>query len=249
MNEIVGIFLMTLGLTTMCKAGQDMKIIGHRGAKGLAPENTLSAFREALKYPIDAVELDVYRCKTGELVVIHDLYLGITTNGQGFVEEKTLAELKALDAGKGEKIPTLEEVFDLIDKRLVINIEIKGEAVAPILGDLITRYVIEKGWPYNNFLVSSFDHPQLKTLQILYPEIPRGVLYCCIPLDYAQEAALLDAEAVIMYVGLLRKEFIDDVHRKGMKAYVYTLNDPQFVPNLLSYGLDGIITDFPNLFI
>jgi glycerophosphoryl diester phosphodiesterase len=233
----------------MCEAQEEMLVIGHRGAKGLAPENTLSAFAEALKYHVDAVELDVFICKSGELVVIHDNDVRITTNGEGFAVDKTLSELKELEIIKNQKISTLEEVLDLIDKKVVVNIEIKGENVADQLGELITRYVIQKGWSYDHFLVSSFDHPQLEKFRTLYPSIPLGLLYVGTPLGYAADAEYLKAQYVILSEGILRQKFIHDAHQRGIKVLVFTVNDKKRAQRLQAQGVDGIITDFPNLFL
>src|SRR6056297_2287931 len=101
--------------------------IGHRGAMGYEPENTLRSFKKAIELNVDMVELDVYVCSSGELVVIHDDKVDKTTNGKGYVSEKSFDELRKLDAGMGEKIPTLQEVLDLIDKRAKVNIELKGK--------------------------------------------------------------------------------------------------------------------------
>ncbi|MEM3426627.1 MAG: glycerophosphodiester phosphodiesterase family protein, partial [Thermoproteota archaeon] len=97
--------------------------IGHRGARFYEPENTLRSFRKALELGVDAVELDVRRTRDGELVVIHDAEVDRTTNGKGLVRELTLEEIRRLDAGKGEKIPTLEEALDFLDGRVKILIE------------------------------------------------------------------------------------------------------------------------------
>ena len=91
-----------------------MIIIGHRGAMGYEPENTLRSFQKALDLGVDMIEFDVHLCKSGELVVFHDEKVNRTTNGQGYIAQKSLEKLKELDAGQGEKIPTLEEVLDLV---------------------------------------------------------------------------------------------------------------------------------------
>lgn len=248
MSMKVGILFLTLGFMSMCEARHEMLIIGHRGAKGLAPENTLSAFTEALKYHVDAVELDVFVCQSGELVVIHDNDVAITTNGEGLAVDKTLSELKELEIIKNQKIPTLEEVLDLIDKQVVVNIEIKGNGVADHLGELITRYVVEKEWSYGHFLVSSFDHPQLQKFRASYPSIPLALLYTGAPMSYAVDAELLKARYVVLFEGLLRQEFIDDAHQRGIKVLVFTVNTKKRAQRLHDQGVDGIITDFPNLF-
>jgi glycerophosphoryl diester phosphodiesterase len=118
-----------------------MQIIGHRGASGYEPENTLRSFQKAIDLGVEMIELDVYTCKSGELVVMHDDKVNRTTNGNGYVFNMTLTELKTLDAGKGEKVPTLVEVFDLINKKIAINVELKGEGTAESTAELIQKYI------------------------------------------------------------------------------------------------------------
>ncbi len=118
--------------------------IGHRGAMGYAPENTLKSFKKALELNINCVELDVHACKSGELAVIHDDEVDRTTNGKGYIAEKDLNEVKILDAGEGEKIPLLSEVLDLIDKRIKINIELKAEGTAKPVYEMIEDYMKNK---------------------------------------------------------------------------------------------------------
>ena len=113
--------------------------IGHRGAMGYEPENTLRSFKKALALKVDMIEFDVYVCKTGEVVVIHDDKVDRTTNGKGYVVQKTLQELTSLDAGKGEKIPLLEEALDCINKKVQVNIELKGEGTAEPVYKIIQK--------------------------------------------------------------------------------------------------------------
>ena len=111
--------------------------IGHRGACGYEPENTLRSFKKALDLGVDTIELDVHKTKDEATVVIHDEKVDKTTNGTGFVADKSLEEIKKLDAGKGEKIPTLEEVLDLVNRKAQVNIELKGEGTARPVADII----------------------------------------------------------------------------------------------------------------
>src|ERR1700691_2371330 len=99
-----------------------MLVIAHRGASGYEPENTLASFKKALEIGVDGIELDVHLSKDGNVMVIHDSWVNRTTNGIGRVENKTLKELQKLDAGNGEKIPTLQEVLDVINRKVLINI-------------------------------------------------------------------------------------------------------------------------------
>ncbi|MYJ75784.1 MAG: glycerophosphodiester phosphodiesterase, partial [Gammaproteobacteria bacterium] len=138
-----------------------MLIIGHRGAAGLAPENTLAGFARAVELGVDGVELDVHLAGP-EVVVIHDERVDRTTNGVGLVRDLTFAELRRLDAGDGQRVPTLKEVLDLVPEHMLVNIELKGvgtaEPVAAIVGDLALG---AKRGRLPALLVSSFDHGEL----------------------------------------------------------------------------------------
>ena len=129
--------------------------IGHRGAKGLLPENTLPSFEHAINVGCDWVELDVYHVD-GELLVIHDKSVERTTNGKGLVSELSFDEIRALDAGGGHSVPTLQEVIDLVDRRCRINVELKGPATAKPVSDLLSRYCLTE-WTPRDFLLSSFN--------------------------------------------------------------------------------------------
>src|SRR6187402_1107382 len=147
--------------------------IGHRGACGHEPENTLRSVRRALELGAHGIEIDVYYVD-GQLVVIHDGKLQRTTNGRGYVMRKTFAQLRALDAGKGEQIPTLGEIFDTVNRRAFINIELKGRGTAGPVAALIAEYVAQHHWRYEDFLVSSFNRRELRAVPD--PRIPIGLL-------------------------------------------------------------------------
>ena len=188
--------------------------VGHRGAMGYEPENTLRSFKKALELGVDMIEFDVYVCKSGELVVIHDDTLERTTNGKGLVIEKTLAELKELDAGKEEKIPTLEEIMDLADKKVKINIELKGDNTAKPVLNMIEKYVDEKGWKYDDFLVSSFNHGELKNFKELNPKIKTGIL-----VEEKNPYQLASAIVNLMENKMLQKKLIKNAISRIKNAY------------------------------
>ena len=223
-----------------------MMIIGHRGACGLAPENTLASFAKALEIGVDAVELDVHLAKSGELVVIHDETVDRVSDGKGFVANKTLRELKEYTLEGGEKIPTLNEVFDFINRRCIINVELKGALTAKPVAELIRKYVLEKGWSFEDFFVSSFNHHELFAFHQLLPEVQTGALLEGIPFHYASFGEDIGATHVILYLYTLNKAFIDDAHRRGLKVFVYTVNDPDEMKLLLDMGVDGIISNYPD---
>src|SRR5882762_9142732 len=153
---------------------------GHRGARGHEPENTVRSVRRALELGADGIEVDVYLAD-GQLVVIHDDTLERTTNGHGRVMEKSFDYLRTLDAGLGEKIPTLAEIFDAVNRRGVVNVELKGpHTAAPVVG-LIVEYVNQRGWSQDDFLVSSFDHAQLREAKVLCPKLRLAPLITKVP--------------------------------------------------------------------
>jgi glycerophosphoryl diester phosphodiesterase len=220
--------------------------IGHRGAMGYAPENTLLSFKKALELKVDAVELDVYVCKTGELVVIHDDKVDRTTDGHGYVTYKTFEELRNLDAGQGEKIPTLEEVFDLIDRKVKVNIELKGTRTAQPVFELIENYVKNKCWNYDDFLISSFNHYELKRFNELNPEVKIGALITGIPIGFAEFAEKVNASSVNLCIEFINQAFVDDAHERGLNVFVWTVNDLDDIERMKQLGVDGIFSNFPD---
>ncbi len=222
--------------------------IGHRGAMGYEPENTLLSFQRALDLKVDAVELDVHRCQTGELVIIHDDKVNRTTNGKGYVAEKTFDELRLLDAGKGQKIPTLEEVLDLVDKKAIVNIELKGTGTAEPVSKIIRKYIQKKGWQLNFFLVSSFNYYELQKFHQFAPEISIGILISEVPLENVEFTGKADVSSVHVCAKVIDRKFIEDAHQRGMKVFVWTVNHPQEIKRVKTLGVDGIFSDFPDLF-
>jgi len=220
--------------------------IGHRGACGYEPENTLRSFQKALDLGVDMIELDVYALKSGELIVIHDDKVNRTTNGNGYVMDKTFEEMRSLDAGQGEKIPTLAEVLDLVDKKVQVNIELKGEGTAESVVEIINKYISEKSWSAIDFFVSSFNHVELKKFKDLNPEIRIGALIVGIPLDYAKFGEELKAYSVNLCQEFINQEFVDDAHRRGMKVFVWTVNDLDDIERIKNLGADGIFINYPD---
>ena len=165
-------------------------ILGHRGASGYAPENTLEAFRLAMDMGADGFELDVHLSKDGELIVMHDERVDRTTDGSGLIQSFTLKELKALDASngmakyKGAKVPTLGELYDLIrDTRHVVNVEIKTDQIVyPGIAEKVLKLEQEKGME-GRILYSSFNHYTLMELKAIKPDVKFGILYSDAPLS------------------------------------------------------------------
>jgi glycerophosphoryl diester phosphodiesterase len=233
-----------IGPATRPPAASLLTVIGHRGARGHAPENTLLSFDTALCLGAHWVECDV-QLHEGELLLMHDLRLERTTNGKGRLDENTLAQLRALDAGQGQQIPTLQEALTLIDQRMGINVELKtwngtGTAVARVL-----RETVAQGWPLDKLLVSSFHLPELYEFHDLAPEIPIGVLLCGVPLDWAGCASELGASTLNISDEFIDERIVTDAHARGLKVYVYTVNHPDEIARMKMLGVDGIFTDYP----
>jgi glycerophosphoryl diester phosphodiesterase len=228
-----------------CTIAHPVIIIGHRGASGYAPENTLTAFARAIECNVDMVECDVWKCASGELVVFHDAKLERLTDGYGSVSSKTLDELKKLVVLGYERIPTLTELFDFVDRRVKLYVELKGADIAHDVLQLIEHYVEHKQWQYDDFLVASFDHIQLRTIKNINSAIPVAALIYGIPMQLGACAEDINAQVVCLDVEFINQRFVDDIHNRGMLVYVYTVNDRDDFTRLIDYGVDGVVTDYP----
>ena len=222
-----------------------MIAIGHRGARGHEPENTLRSVGRALELGAAAVEVDVYFVH-GELLVFHDATLERTTNGRGRLARKSLAELRALDAGKGERIPTLREVFDAVDRRAWINIELKGRGTAGPVAALIREYRRECGWRAEDWLVSSFRRRELREFRHEGDrDIPLGVLFLRSARRFGSVTKQLGAQAVHPPLRWTSPRLVEQAHALGLKVFVYTVNAAEDIERMRTIGVDGVFTDFP----
>ena len=227
--------------------------IAHRGASAHAPENTLLAFQKAVELGADWIELDVF-CVENELVVIHDERLERTTTGIGYVLDKSLAEIRELDAGNGQQIPLLTEVFDLIERNnsgnmVGLNIELKGTHTAEPAVRLIQQRLANEKWTYDRLIISSFNHHELKTVKARDPLVKIAPLIACLPLNYAQVGTQLSAYSIHSQYEFTNKDFVDDAHQRGIQVYVYTVNHQTDLEKMIDICVDGIITDDPSLVI
>lgn len=220
--------------------------IGHRGAMGYAPENTLASFAKALELSVDGIELDVHLCRSGETVVIHDARVDRTTSGQGQVREMTLRQLKEFDAGKGEHLLTLEEVLDFVNHRALIDIELKAEGVADPVAVIIGQFIESRGWKPEQFMITSFDHHELKRCHELIPYIPFGPLLAAKPLDYARIAQDMKADGIMPFFEFLDEKFVQDAHQRGLKVITWTVDRPEDIKKVMDMGVDGIISNYPD---
>ncbi|MBW1297489.1 glycerophosphodiester phosphodiesterase [Aquimarina litoralis] len=224
-----------------------MKIFGHRGAAGLVAENTLESIEEALSHKVDGIEIDVHRCKSGELVVIHDETLQRTTNGFGKVSEFTLQQLNTYRTKEGFQIPTLDQVLNLVDTKCDLNIELKGIGTAIPVIELLESKIKNSEWNYDHFILSSFDHSQLFQVKLATNKFKLGVLTEKNIASVLKVAESLGAYAIHPPVRSLEKKEVIAAKDKGYEVNVWTVNDPVDIKSSKKLKIDTIITDFPNL--
>jgi glycerophosphoryl diester phosphodiesterase len=221
-----------------------VNIMGHRGAPAAEPENTLRSFRRALALGVAAVELDVQLTKDGRLAVIHDETLDRTTNGKGPVQNFTLAELQRLDAGQGEPIPSLEEVFDLVKGKAHLVVELKQPDAAPALLRFFQEHLA-----FEYATVISFWHPALKALKEQEPRLKTGVLMVGCPADPAGLAQAAKADALILQYAYVTPKLVAAAHNRGLLVYVWNIDDIDTLQPYLLMNLDGIGSNRPDVLV
>lgn len=225
-----------------------MRIIGHRGARGHAPENTRAAIRKGISLGAEWIEIDVQTVEDTP-IVIHDLRLERTTNGSGYVADHSLTELRALDAGNGEKLPFLSEVLDEIENRASLLVELKDDRSAgPVIAMLAERIGAGR-LSYDTVVVQSFNLPELLKVKILNPKIVTAALIMGIPAGLASEPAALGCTWFNPSIEFISEELIKDAHGRGLSVNVYTVNLAGDISRMIEMGVDGIITDFPERII
>jgi len=221
-------------------------VIAHRGASAAAPENTLAAFRLAADLGADGVELDVRRTVDGQLVVIHDASVDRTTDGTGRVAALTLDQLRRFDAGRkfgppfrGERIPLLSKVFEVLGGRLLVDVEVKAAGVEAALLDLIRKMQM-----VDSVLISSFDAQVVAHVRDLAPEMPAGLLQSAAD-PYA--AVSVRATAYLPEVTALTADVVASCRSHGLRVITWTVRTEEEARQALRVGVDGIIADDPTL--
>lgn len=232
-------------------------VFAHRGAKAYAPENTLAAFTMAARMGAPAIELDAKLCADGEVVVIHDATVDRTSDGTGRVAALTLAALRGLDAGawfgpqfKGERIPTLDEVFETVGRQVFINVELTNYA-SPDDG-LVERAVkiVRRHALQSRVIFSSFHAENLRRAAALLPEVPRGLLAGTLWRGWgARRSEWMDEayNALHPFVFDTSRRLVERVHARGKRVHVWTVNTEAQLRRLRELGVDGVFCDDPPL--
>ncbi len=228
-------------------------VIAHRGASGIAPENTLAAVQKALDAGADMVEIDVHLSKDNKVIVMHDASVIRTTGFMGDIEQMTLEEIKALDAGTwfsadyaGEPVPTLEEVLALTLDRTILLIEIKKGRNGRYEGlEQAVVEIVDAQQAKGKVIIQSFEYETVQQVQQLAPDIEVHQLVSVAGgLDKYEGIA-----AINPYYRTLTRRFIREAHEKGLKVFPYTVNSEKEMKKCIRSRVDGIITNFPDRLI
>jgi len=230
---------------------------GHRGASGLAPENTLAAFRLAVELGADGVECDVQLSRDGAAVVCHGDDVDRTTDGHGRLRDFTLAELKRLDAGRwfderfaGERIPTLHELIAALGKETLLNLELKTDARRPEGLEEQVAAAVRVNDLYDRLIVSSFNRSALRRLHSIDPQIDLGLLYWHAHPRFPRgigPALGLPCHSLHPEHSMVDEEYMRWARRRGFRVLVWTVNGADDMRRLAGLGVDGIITNRPDV--
>ena len=223
------------------------QIYAHRGARAIAPENTLPAFQAALDVGAAGIELDVQCSQDGELVVMHDFSVDRTTNGSGKVADFTVAELRLLDAGSyfapdfaGTRIPTLGEVIDAAGDQIGLNIELKASGPPARLVERTLAVIDAKGFS-GRCVISSLSYDALAEVRERTRTIPIGYIMA----KAVGRPTRLDVDFLSVQESLATRKLVRNAHRAGMQVHVWTVNSAESFDRMIDAGVDNVITDRP----
>jgi glycerophosphoryl diester phosphodiesterase len=227
----------------MAKESPGRKIlrIGHRGACGHAPENTLASIERAIALGCVLTEVDIRRTADGALVLLHDERVDRTTNGQGLVAEMALKDIRKLDAGGGQRMPTLEDALTAASGRIGLILELKAAGLA-----YDACAIVRAGGFDGPIIYASFLHEELQHVRRADPDSKTLVLFKRLPKDPCAEAVRLQATHVGLRVDTVTRSLLRTLHAAQLTLFVYTVNGPADITKMKTFGVDGIISDFPN---
>lgn len=222
--------------------------IGHRGSKGYVAENTLESINHAILLGVDGIEIDVFKCLSGELVLSHENNLKRLTGKSGQLEKLTLGELKKFLVVGKYKIPTLTDVLKTIETPLFVNIELKGLNTAQATSKIITNLSKSTSWRLENFIISSFNWNELEQFRSIDKNTPVGVLVSnSMSINEAIEfGKKINAQAIHPNFKLLNEKTVKKIKNNGFKIYTWTVNSKDDINYMKKFKVDGIISDFPD---
>ena len=221
-------------------------VIAHRGASGYALENSLDAFRRAVDLGADVIELDVFALRDSSVVCFHDGGLRRLTGTEGKITDYDLAELRQLTLRDGSRIPLLRDVLQLVDKRLRINVELKGPGTARPTYAIVREFIRDHGWQLGDFHISSFRHDELRTMRALDADIEIGILPHGGPVAAIPVGRELGAHSINAHHAALNADNVAALRQAGFAVYAWTVNAAADISRLLELGIDGFITNYPD---
>ena len=222
--------------------------IGHRGAKGYVAENTYESISKAIELGVDGIEIDVFKCASGDLVLFHDKNLKDLTGQSGLIENLTIKELEQFLVLGKYKIPTLIDVLTRIETPLFVNIELKGLNTAQATSKIIKDLSKNTSWSLENFIVSSFNWNELEQFRSIDKNTPVGVLVSkSMSINEAIEfGKKINAQAIHPNFKLLNDKTVKKIKNNGFKIYTWTVNDKDDINFVKKLKVDGIISDYPD---
>ena len=243
-NILLLLFILSVG---SCASNKDIIVVGHRGAMGHALENTIESVKKAIQLNVDGIEIDVFKSKTGELVVYHDPFLSRLSNSNAFIEQISLDSIKKVELKGGLSIPTLNEVIDIIPEKIFLNIELKGSNTAFETNKVIIEYLKEFNLPPSKFIISSFRWDELKKFRNLNKDVPIAILVDSLhKIDNAIKLAKeINAVALNPNNKFITRKIVNKIQSNNIKVFPYTINSPKNIKRMKSMGVDAIITDYP----
>ena len=214
---------------------------------GHALENTIESVKKAIQLNVDGIEIDVFKSKTGELVVYHDPFLSRLSNSNAFIEQISLDSIKKVELKGGLSIPTLKEVIDIIPEKIFLNIELKGSNTAFKTNKVIIEYLKKFNLPPSKFIISSFRWDELKKFRDLNKDIPIAILVDSLyKIDNAIKLAKeINAIALNPNNKFITKKIVNKIQSNNIKVFPYTINSPKNIKRMKLMGVDAIITDYP----
>jgi glycerophosphoryl diester phosphodiesterase len=215
--------------------------IGHRGACGHAPENTLASIEQAIAFGCALTEVDVQRTADGSLILLHDERVDRTTNGKGLLAEMNLEAVRKLDAGRGQKIPALDEALKTAHGRISLILELKAEGLAYDVCGIVRA----SGFP-GEIIYASLLHDELQHVRRADPDARTLVLFKRLPKDPAAEAIRLQATHVGLRFDTATLPLVKALHKARLTVFVYTVNKPADIAKMRTLGVDGIVSDYPD---
>ena len=212
---------------------------------GHVTENTIPSIKKAIELGVDGIEIDVFKCKSGEIVVFHDKKLDRLTNSSGYIEDLSYDSINKIKVMGKYRIPQLLEVIDILPNEIFLNIELKGEETSQKVNEIVTEFINRTESKLDRFIISSFNWKELEKFRLFNSKIPIAVLTDTSPLNAISVAKKLNAVAINPNYKLLNKNTVNEIKKEGLKIFPYTVNSLNDIYKMKTFGVDGIITNYP----